>query len=55
MTVYLLFNGPASYHMQWVKSLWDGAVAKASVNSAIILHGVDPKPSELPMARMKRE
>jgi hypothetical protein len=31
-----------------------GAVAKASLNRAIELHGVDPKPSDLSMARVKR-
>jgi hypothetical protein len=38
-----------------------GAVAKASLNrayrraSGVQLHGVDPKPGDLPMARVKRE
>jgi hypothetical protein len=31
-----------------------GAAAKASLNRAIQLRGVDPKPSELPMARLKQ-
>ena len=31
------------------------AVAKASLNRALQLHAVDPKPGDLPMARMKRE
>jgi hypothetical protein len=39
--------------MLLVKSLSDGAVAKASLNRAILLHGSDPKPGELPMARVK--
>ena len=30
-----------------------GAVAKASLNRAIESHGVDPKPSDLSMARVK--
>jgi hypothetical protein len=30
-----------------------GAVAKASLNRAIELHGVDPKPGDLAMARVK--
>ena len=38
-----------------VKSFCDGAEAKASVNSANKLHAVDPKPGELPMARLKPE
>ena len=29
--------------------------AKASLNRAIELQAVDPKPGDLPMARMKRE
>ena len=36
-----------------VKSFQDGAEAKASVKRANELHGLDPKPSELPMARVK--
>ena len=35
-----------------VKSLSDGAEAKASVKSAFELHVMNPKLSELPMARM---
>ena len=35
-----------------VKPLRGGAEAKASVKSAIELHAMDPKLSELPMARM---
>ena len=31
------------------------AVAKASLNRATKLRGVDPKPSDLSMARVKRE
>ena len=37
-----------------VKSLWDGAVAKASVNSASMWCAVYLNPSELPLARGKR-
>ncbi len=36
-----------------VKSLKDGAAAKASLNRAHELHGVDPKPGDLSMARVK--
>ena len=32
-----------------------GAVAKASLNRAIQLHGVDPKRDDLPMVRVKRQ
>jgi hypothetical protein len=31
-----------------------GAVAKASLNRAVESHAVDPKPSDLPMGRVKR-
>jgi hypothetical protein len=31
------------------------AEAKASLNRAIKLHGIDPKPGDLSMARVKRE
>ena len=31
------------------------AVAKASLNWAVKSHDVDPKPGDLPMARLKRE
>ena len=55
MTLYLLFNDPASNRMQLVKLFWSEAKAKASVKSAFILHVVDPKPSELSMTRMKHE
>ena len=34
--------------------MWpSGAVAKASLNRAQKSHGLDPKPGELPMARVK--
>ena len=36
-----------------VKDEESGAVAKASLNRAIKLDGVDPKPSDLPMASAK--
>ncbi len=32
-----------------------GAVAKASLNKAYLSQGLDPKPGELPMARVKRD
>ena len=37
-----------------VKVLSTGAVAKASLNRAIKLHAVDPKPGDLSMSRLKR-
>ena len=37
-----------------VKSETDGAVAKASLNRAIESLGLDTKPGELPMGRLKR-
>ena len=39
--------------MREVKGLRSGAEAKASLNRASKLRGVDPKPCELPMARLK--
>jgi hypothetical protein len=52
----LLKNEPASYPVCGkVKSEKDGAVAKASLNRASQSQRVDPKPSELPMGRLKRE
>jgi hypothetical protein len=52
----LLKNEPASYPVCGeVKSVKDGAVAKASLNRASQSQRVDPKPSELPMGRLKRE
>ncbi len=38
-----------------VKSVIDGAEAKASLNRAMKLLGLDTKPSELPMGRLKRD
>ena len=38
-----------------VKSAKDGAGAKASLNRASESRAVDPKPSDLSMARLKRE
>ena len=32
----------------------DGAVGKPSLNKAFELQGIDPKPRDLPMARLKR-
>ena len=37
-----------------VKGLRSGAAGKPSANSAIKLQGIDPKPGELSMARVKR-
>ena len=37
-----------------VKGLRSGAEAKASLNRAMQLQSIDPKPGELPMARLKR-
>ncbi len=38
-----------------VKSETDGAVAKASLNRATESLGLDTKPGELPMCRLKRD
>ena len=52
----LLKNEPASYPVCGkAKSVKDGAAAKASLNRASQSQRVDPKPSELPMGRLKRE
>ena len=52
----LLKNEPASYPVCGkVKSVKDAAVAKASLNRASQSQRVDPKPSDLPMGRLKRE
>ena len=37
-----------------VKGLGSGAEAKASLKWALEFTGADPKPSDLPMARVKR-
>ena len=37
-----------------VKGFTPGAVAKASLKRATEITGVDPKPGDLPLARMKR-
>ena len=54
-TACLLKNEPTSYTVQQAK--WNKAtepIAKASVNSAkLLLYGIDPKPDELPMSRVK--
>ena len=51
----LLKNEPASYPVCGkVKSVKDGAVAKASLNRASQSQRVDPKRGELTMARVKR-
>ena len=50
VTACLLHNESASYLRSKVKPP-GVAVAKASLNRAIELRGVDPKPSDLSMAR----
>ena len=51
-TTCLLHNEPASYS-QGQGEADCRAVAKASLNRAIQSLGVDPKPDDLPMARLK--
>ena len=47
-------NEPASYFVSLrLRVLRPGAGAKASLNRAVWWHEVDPKPRELPMARVK--
>lgn len=53
VTACLLHNESASYCYAARLSQRGEAAAKASPNRAIELHGVDPKPGELPMARVK--
>ncbi|CAH2215323.1 protein of unknown function [Tepidibacter aestuarii] len=55
MTAYFCRTGQRVTISSKVKDLGSGAVAKASLNWAIQLLVVDPKPSDLPMARMKRK
>ncbi len=52
MTAYLLYNGSATY-ISVARLTVRGAVAKASLNRAIESLGVDPKPDDLSMARLK--
>jgi hypothetical protein len=54
LTACLLEYDPASYPWWPVKPVIGGATAKASVNSASVSPGVDPKPLELSMVRLKR-
>ncbi len=49
----LLHNESASYCYAARLSRQGEAAAKASPNWATELYGVDPKPGELPMARLK--
>ena len=54
MTACLLHNEPTSYSsLARLNLLMDGAEAKASLNRAMKLEGVDAKLCDLPMARMK--
>jgi hypothetical protein len=51
----LLENEPASARAwQEAKGVTPGAGAKASLNRAVTSRAGDPKPGELPMARLKR-
>jgi hypothetical protein len=40
-------------YVAWLSKLNYGAAAKASLNRANMSHGLDTKPCELPMARVK--
>jgi len=53
LTACLLEYDPASYPPWLVKRVTRGATVKASLNRALS-RGVDPKPLELPMCRVKR-
>ncbi len=52
-TSCLLHNESTSYFYKARLSRNDGAEAKASLKRAIKFYGVDPKPSDLSMDRMK--
>ena len=54
MTACLLHNEPTSYSsLARLNDFSHGAEAKASLNRAVKLVGVDAKPSDLPMIRLK--
>ena len=53
VTAYLLYNGSATYFHGKLKP-YRGGVGKPSLNRAISRMGVDPKPGDLSMARVKR-
>ena len=56
LTACLLHNEPASYlYVAKLRSVSSEAAAKASLNRASKWRAVDPKPSDLSMARMKRD
>lgn len=55
VTACLLKNEPASYRVWRVKRLEPWSRSESECESAIVSHVVDPKPGELPMARVKRE
>ena len=52
MTAYLLYNGSATYFLV-ARLTVRGAVGKPSFKRAHQSLRVDPKPSDLPMARLK--
>jgi hypothetical protein len=52
VTAYLLYNGSATY-FSVARLTVRGAVGKPSLKWAIQSLGVDPKPGDLPMARVK--
>ena len=50
----LLKNEPASYSVsREVKGVWARSRSESESEEGVWLHGVDPKPRELPMARVK--
>jgi hypothetical protein len=49
-----LKNEPASYSVwRWVKAVKGRSRSESESEEGVELHGVDPKPRELPMARVK--
>ena len=50
----LLKNEPASYSVsRWVKVVKHRSRSESESEEGVWWHGVDPKPRELPMARVK--
>ena len=53
MIACLLKNEPASYTVSQVNGVKPGSRSESESEQGAQWHGVDPKPGELPMARVK--
>ena len=53
MIACLLKNEPASYFVSRVNGVKPGSRGESESEKGVVWHGVDPKPGELPMARVK--